>query len=347
MKLNAFTLSAFLICSGLLWASCGKKPADDPFGGKWKQLTTPNTQPILSMYFSSRDTGYAVCGYVYDEKTSTTKSTYLVTYDGGENWRLETTSIKNLVAKNIYACQSALYLMGNLTKVGAAEGLYRSMDKGKTWTLLDSTHFIRNLQLLTPAKGFFTYSQNIYITTDSGKHFTSTAHVDIGGFGDAQIINNHLIYVQGFDKMYKSADGGSSWSPFANMYSPSVVNKMQFIDANLGYIFVDDGQDGFAGPITPHNNKLVKTTDGGSTWSVVRDDLLQYGYFEGACFVSATQGYLATDKGIFATNDGGNSWQQEFEATQIAGASSISGLYFTPGGVGFAYGRTGIIKQVK
>jgi photosystem II stability/assembly factor-like uncharacterized protein len=347
--------SFYILCLGLAClvfaASCTKKTGADNFEIKWKKLNIPYTDAIQSMYFTSKDTGYAVGSTDYNLTNGTFRSPYLITYDGGETWRADTFRVNRIVVRNLFSNGKDLYLSGNYTGirgVGDYRALCRSTDKSKTWKTIDSTHFISEVQFWDPARGLAIYSTNLYTTTDSAKHFTLAGHTDPGGYGNAQILSNQLGYVVGGGKINKTTNAGATWTAGPVFTYTSRIINLNFVNANTGYLFLDEGQDGIAGNITPHNNKLFKTTDAGNTWTLIRADLMdKLGYGVGMHFKTETQGYIATLGGIFSTNDSGQTWQQEFDIGTPVANKDINYLYFTPDGVGFAYGTAGIFKQFK
>jgi photosystem II stability/assembly factor-like uncharacterized protein len=101
----------------------------------------------------------------------------------------------------------------------------------------------------------------------------------------------------------RTSDGGDTWvrayqsaRPFENCW------KMSFPSRNVGYATVQNYQDGTT------QRHVVKTTDGGSTWTelpLVNDAKVRE---FGVGFVTEEHGWVGTTTSGFETRDGGRTW---------------------------------------
>lgn len=123
--------------------------------------------------------------------------------------------------------------------------------------------------------------------------FTDTLHG--WAIGDSSTIINTI-------------DGGYSWniqqSPIENLK----LNRVQFVNENVGFISAERGT-------------ILKTMDGGTTWSLtVLDTLIDY---RGLYFINADTGWIAGTGNwgdyvygysgqIQRTTDGGNTWEKQY-----------------------------------
>lgn len=100
--------------------------------------------------------------------------------------------------------------------------------------------------------------------------------------------------------------------------------------------FVND-QAGF---ITTSNGKLIKTINGGESWTVLT--VKANNSFRRCFFLNENLGYLVGQNGnILKTTDGGNSW-----IAQISGVTtSLNGLWFTNKLIGYAVGDNGVVLK--
>jgi photosystem II stability/assembly factor-like uncharacterized protein len=71
----------------------------------------------------------------------------------------------------------------------------------------------------------------------------------------------------GSDTLYRSADGGSTWTSVASGLPPIYWGTVVFIDAKHGFIIEADQQ---AGRIGNGPASMLVTTDGGAKWTSVR-----------------------------------------------------------------------------
>jgi len=86
-----------------------------------------------------------------------------------------------------------------------------------------------------------------------------------------------------------------SWEVVKKGEVPS-VNTSTFLDANTGWLVGDEGL-------------VHKTTDGGNTWTVVREAVPESDDWVSVDFANADVGYACADAGmIFKTEDGGDTW---------------------------------------
>jgi hypothetical protein len=98
--------------------------------------------------------------------------------------------------------------------------------------------------------------------------------------------------------LFQTADGGKTWRLIPGINRSNYVNKMQFIDAFVGFLW---GKD----------NLLYQTADGGKTWQSSTTNLTDEPFdFQ---FVSATVGYAATFDGFYKTEDSGKQWAKLLE----------------------------------
>jgi isocitrate dehydrogenase len=84
--------------------------------------------------------------------------------------------------------------------------------------------------------------------------------------------------------------------------------------------------EGLAAPGAPRppvaGGVLVKTTDGGSHWSVVPS---APGDAQSVCFLDASRGWLGAAGVLFLTSDGGSHWSEVADPEQVSEGSSVPG----------------------
>lgn len=118
----------------------------------------------------------------------------------------------------------------------------------------------------------------------------------------------------------KSVNSGANWTVCYN--NPGKVRRLFFTNNVKGYAGGD---------------KLLKTDDKGSTWSVVTDlysinDL----YFE----TNQKDGWICTESGLlYSTNDRGVTWQQQFQNLN----HPLNSMYFVSSSVGYVCSADGKI----
>lgn len=134
--------------------------------------------------------------------------------------------------------------------------------------------------------------------------------------------------------IWRTTNGGSSWTPLTDMapamaYSDMVVDHS---DPNTIYALSGDGD----GRILPSIG-VLKSTDGGTTWSVTAlefaPDTLVYGYRLAMDQANPSHLIVATTMGLFRTLDGGGTWD-------LVEQGGFFDVQFSPAGDGVVYAAT-------
>ncbi len=171
------------------------------------------------------------------------------------------------------------FVSGDCQGVAAGVYFYQTRDGGSTWaqvtlpdppqnagvftnmdfacgaynpTFIDAQHGA----VLVSCQNFVTSAKFswLYKTADGGTNWTPVNLPAAGGayqFVDLQ----KGVYVAG--KVYVTQDGGLTWKPVATV---SWSGQPNFIDSNNGWIVALNGEE----------SALVRTTDGGVTWSIIK-----------------------------------------------------------------------------
>ncbi|MDP4220960.1 MAG: YCF48-related protein [Bacteroidota bacterium] len=130
--------------------------------------------------------------------------------------------------------------------------------------------------------------------------------------------------------IYTTADAGKTWSasPDGNGYA---FRNVSFVDALHGYA---------VGGVSSFSCAIVKTTDGGATWSDESSNLLA-GPLYGVHFTSSTTGFVGTYDGyVFKTTDGGTTWNKVY-----ASNAWVRSIFFTAPSLGTFVGTVGTIQH--
>jgi photosystem II stability/assembly factor-like uncharacterized protein len=193
-----------------------------------------------------------------------------------------------------------------------AYGLWKSVDKGVNWSLLNSYPYIVNSFVIDPKD-----PQKIYIATDrsgllksvdGGKTFVPSN----AGFVNrsiGRIISEDALYVTSvyegdFGGIFTTLDQGGTWALSANQVALKGKNIISFAvsPGNAAWMFAGT-YDG-----------LLQSVDAGKTWQVVAalSGKSSSGKVYDIAFseIEPSILYAATDHGLYKSKDAGKSWNR-------------------------------------
>jgi photosystem II stability/assembly factor-like uncharacterized protein len=135
----------------------------------------------------------------------------------------------------------------------------------------------------------------------------------------------------GGSAIYKTLDGGNSWTQTNSYPSIPTLQDMSFTNENTGFIV------GYSG-------RMLKTNNAGLTWSSEQLPFVET--LISVSFPSETVGYATgyssvSGSEVIKTSDGGNTWQQLATGGQFN--SALRTISFSTDEVGFAAGENGRI----
>jgi photosystem II stability/assembly factor-like uncharacterized protein len=213
-------------------------------------------------------------------------------------------------------------------------GIYKTIDSAKTWTTLNSTTSlpIRDIYFVDANNGFAVGGENacagtgctppggfILRTQDAGQTwsriFTPLNKYEINSI---TFLNKLVGFCVGVNVIYKTVDGGQSWTE----------NQVNNLSGNMMKIKFKDSQNGF---IVCLFDKILKTTDAGTTWQITSPNK-NSGYY--SVSTSNEQSYVSGQGKILKSVDNGVSWN-----TLANSPSDIYDIHFTTEKIGYAFGR--------
>ncbi|HET7152166.1 MAG TPA: choice-of-anchor D domain-containing protein, partial [Candidatus Kapabacteria bacterium] len=226
----------------------------------------------------------------------------------------------------------------------------RTGNGGTTWALVSGSLFtpvFSSIALASAQKGVAVGNNAILITSDSGSHWAidttlnGTVVLNSVTYADS----NTTVAVGNSGVIYRATNGGRTWSAVPSGLTTDLFG-VRFANANTGYAvggyYVSHGINK---PSTPYRT-VLKTTNGGSTWSTVHSDS---GNVLSAVWCIDAQTLFAagrTDSGwsesiIYSTN-GGSTWKTVSDTTQGYDLLSIA---FFNADTGLAVGLGGIVLR--
>jgi photosystem II stability/assembly factor-like uncharacterized protein len=155
---------------------------------------------------------------------------------------------------------------------GYYSGIHKTTDGGLNWTTqvanggLGGLHYFRNIEFLDQNIGFLgTLSNVFYKTTDGGTTWNQVTNItpNPAAICGLDCVGTSTVYGCGayFSPAYiiKSTDSGATWQ-YINMsaYATALV-EILFLDENIGFA---SGKNATGGVV-------LKTIDGGTSWSTI------------------------------------------------------------------------------
>lgn len=173
--------------------------------------------------------------------------------------------------------------------VGDEGKILKSTDGGISWQQKNSnsTSYLMKVQFVNNQIGFaLGYHGCLLKTIDGGENWQNLISDQIDRFSTGiSCINENTIYISENFTLKKSTDGGLSFQTIS-----SGVDRIQFITEQLGYALGDQS--------------LLKTTDGGNTWTSLLTSNYIFDYF----FFDDNNGFINTLEGFSKTSDGGQTF---------------------------------------
>ena len=289
----------------------GKVNISNDGGSSWrnKNYCVGNSQYTYSSVFAKPGTGQVWAG-------SNGGGYILYSTNSGTNWTQQSTGAPNA----IYDIDMENSLTGYATGGNAFAGTgycYKTTNSGVNWTALTiptPTYQMNTADFINVNTGWivgglpFNSGSEISKTTNGGLTWTSQVTTPLYGsaFGQIAMADANTGYLSSGANVWKTTNGGNNWNTMPVTPTAS-FNKIQVFSSTNVY---------FGG-----DNKVVKTTDGGVSFSFVTVPSAITNCFDmdwtdmnNGTFVG-TQGYTAK------TSDGGITWKE-----RNPGSSTLTGV---------------------
>lgn len=195
------------------------------------------------------------------------------TVNGGSTWQYLSTSWDQLYVEDLTVDPNNPNTIYSVTR---SNYLYKSTDGGNTWTKQSTgTYIIRNSLLIDPSNSnrmvANSYSGVIY-SLNGGLNWT-LANGTVGQLDDVQFKPNdtNTIYACSTKKLYKSTDGGISFSSIYNFPSTSIATNIAVTLAAPNNVYVAFNPSTFAPSSSTYLafGGVYKSTDEGVTFTQI------------------------------------------------------------------------------
>lgn len=292
-------------------------------------ISNGNNQRFDDVFFINDTVGWAANGFY---------ATVYKTIDGGINW---TVQLSEAGLGGDYYFRNIEFINENIGFVGTLNGvLFKTIDGGENWTTVTNITpnpvAICGLEAIGSSTiygcGAYFTPAHIIKSTDSGNTWSFT---DMSAYANALVEVTFLTEDIGFAAgrsdigatILKTTNGGTTWVEIFNSnIAGEYVWKLQILDSNTDAIF------GSIESVSPNNAQLIKSLDGGVTWTSydAPDNTIQ-----AVGFISETKGWMGGyNTGFNETNDGGLTW------TNLNAGRNLNRIFIINSGLAYAGGTS-------
>lgn len=225
------------------------------------KITAAGTPRWKVAYQGSKDVDYYKSIAVIDDDTIyvvASSAKVMKTTNGGITWTTMTLPVWSGQPRAIcFPSASVGYVAGD-TKIA------KTTDYGKTWTALSYVPATNITSAYATSENtcYFGGSAKVYYTTDGGTNFSASPTVGTGPSSLFVTSNGTVFRAGGSGGIYKSTNGASS-------FSTNINTKTANINSTIPSLYFSDNNTGYAVGLqtTSMINSIIKTSDGGTTWS--------------------------------------------------------------------------------
>lgn len=185
------------------------------------------------------------------------------TTDGGVSWN-------EITVNGFYQYINKIIYIGKNSFIGVGEKgtVIKSTDAGNSWDISNVGDTLNLGAVCTTIDGKLfccsmyydgIYRSSIYKSLDNGASWTQTRIDSVLGFSFISFVNSDIGFVVGDYETFKTTNGGETWLPYPSIITGQ-TNAIKFINERVGYA---------AGSDIYGQSKILKTEDGGGSWSVI------------------------------------------------------------------------------
>ncbi|REJ78630.1 MAG: hypothetical protein DWQ47_04045 [Acidobacteria bacterium] len=322
-----YLLKLVLVAVVLLTVSATAIPQDS-----WQIRTNSSKVDLISVYFTSSDTGYVAGDEGYLAQTR----------DGGKNWNQRVLNTSANINEIYFRTSDDGYLVAGRTMFETTDGglNWREVEFANSSEFEDGVPELLSIRFTNSRHGFVVGSvldrnnEDIVVgsllmrTVDGGKTWNRIEvptnvelfNLDFDGRTHGWIVGDR-------GTILSTVNNGNTWE-LQDSGTREVLYNVDFRDENDGYVVGTGGT-------------ILRTEDGGRTWMPVSSPVTATLFRVN--FSNDREGWIVGANGtILRTEDYGKTWQVKGSATK----NHLYGLW-VDGGRGWSVGKDGIIISYK
>ena len=304
-------------------------------GGTNWALSNYGTTTLYKVHFIDDNLGYLA-------SASATTGRLMRTTNGGTVWNDISANVPGLTG----TVRGIHFVNANTGWISNSTGLiFKTTDGGTTWSQvynIGASVTIYEVKFVDAMMGYaLTTAGRVLKTTDGGTNWDiiqTGATRNLFGLGilgvQAEGIAIPVLVGGDAGMIVYSLNDGTTWETGHNAVSLDLLYRVSFVSANIGY----------TGGGTATSGDLLKTTDGGLTWTKLSFDPGERLY--SVHFINDNLGYAGTrgPTGLYKTTDGGLNWTPLNTGTGVA-TSIIYDIKFINENVGLAMYSSGQVAR--
>ena len=286
-------------------------------GATWTDIT--NTSNVFgnlkAVWFLNSDTGYV-------GKTTTTAAMFK-TYNGGLTW-------SQVFGYGGTACYSIKFLNDTLGYAGAYNSrVFRTINGGLTWaqqTTFQTNEEISAIDFADLTRGVAVTESYIYRTTN-GTTWGGTTFLGGNKVSGAFSPTGTVIVGDTHGGIFKGANFATTYPNVNSQSGLQAFRRIKFVDSQNGWV----GGDG---------NNILKTNNGGNTWTVT-NPTTYIDYANDIAAISASKIIIAagsSDGKVYMTTNGGTS----FTSQTLSTTNRLTAISFPTATTGYVVGYNGV-----
>lgn len=252
--------------------------------------------------------------------------------DAGVSWKQthsEWWSDSLKIRSIVHPSPSLLLMLGDSTFYVGLQGstaqyeytafVSRSSDGGATWRRVQIGDRLRTrptgtLKMGTSDTGYFYQSlsanqttDDFWKTTDGGESWARVPLPEgLVGILNMGVSGSSGIILRTAFKIARSTDGGNQWETFE---SPLPRRLYTFASPAPDLLYAA-GRRG-TGSSDEMSAEILRSSDGGKTWTILLDSLINGKGFADIEFADPMVGFAVGGAGVYRTTDGGTTWREE------------------------------------
>jgi|GEM_PF-1340321 len=279
---------------------------------------------INSLSFPTKDFGMAACENYYnhtDTSFTADSSAIILISDSGGTWNYSLI-LPGVTFKDVQHINTSTFFAVGYDTSKQFGVLAKTVDGGNSWdtTLMDAP--LLRVSFPSDSVGYLlTKDTFIYKTIDSGKTWIEMTHQIYDSlrppsvFDKIHFVNDTVGFIVFWTKLFKTTDGGLSWS-IKHSHSNSspwplyeYIVDIAFVEGDsTAYLIKEEYGDDFY---------IYKSTDLGDNWIAI-DTMVNAFYFsQTISFPTKDTGYISGQFMMYKTVDGGNNWFKQYSSNGV------------------------------